>query len=156
MLNVFAFCHYLLPLELDQFYSKLFCSEFGFTVTGKGNCSILNQWFIHLWKMMGSVCVAPESGSPGTANEAGGGRAGPSAVAQLCVGPLTWPCAPSLMSVLWVEQLSVSYCGVTAAMSCVQDGHLSTVLCWWYLCSCSDSICRTVLLFGGFLLLTEC
>lgn len=35
------------------------------------------------------VCVAPESGSPGTANEAGGGRAGPSAVAQLCVGPLT-------------------------------------------------------------------
>lgn len=57
MLNVFAFCHYLLPLELDQFYSKLFCSEFGFTVTGKGNCSILNQWFIHLRKMMGSVCV---------------------------------------------------------------------------------------------------
>lgn len=34
------------------------------------------------------MCVAPESGSPGSANEAGGGRAGPAAVGQLFMGPL--------------------------------------------------------------------
>lgn len=78
---MFAFCRYILPLELDEFYSALVCSEFGFIVTGKGSCSCSNN-AVHSGEKNGRicVCVAPESGSPGSANEAGGGRAGPAVV----------------------------------------------------------------------------
>lgn len=48
---------------------------------GRGSCSCSNN-AVHSGEKNGRICacVAPESGSPGSANEAGGGRAGPAVV----------------------------------------------------------------------------